>query len=58
MKLSNHLVYQMGGNSLELSLINITNGLIRIVDSVNLQNVGGDLFTHAVIDILSEEFQR
>jgi molecular chaperone DnaK (HSP70) len=52
------MVYQLGGNSLELSLLNITNGLARIIDSINLQNVGGDLFTTAVIDILCEEFQR
>ena len=48
----------MGGNSLELALINITNGLLRIIDSACLKNVGGDLFTNVVIDILCEEFQR
>lgn len=57
-KVSNVLVYQMGGNSLEVSLVNITNGLLRIKNSINLQTLGGDAFTGIIIDILCEEFQR
>ena len=52
------LVYQMGGNSIEVSLVQLTNGLYRYVDTIKLENVGGDLFTDIVVDILCEEFQR
>jgi molecular chaperone DnaK (HSP70) len=52
------LVYQMGGNSIEVSLVNLLNGLYRIIDSIVIKNLGGDLFTDLIIDILCEEFQR
>ena len=48
----------MGGNSIEVSLVQLSNGLYRYVDTVKLVNVGGDLFTDIVVDILCEEFQR
>ena len=56
--LSNALVYQMGGNSIEVTLVSILNGLYRCVDSINLTNIGGDRFTDIVVDILCEEFIR
>ena len=52
------LVYQMGGNSIEVSLVSLLNGMYRILDSISLQNIGGDRFTDLVIDVLCEEFQR
>ena len=55
---ANVLVYQMGGNSIEVALVNITNGLFRITDSLNITNIGGDAFTQLVVDILCEEFQK
>ena len=48
----------MGGNSIEVSLVNLLNGLYRIIDSIVIKNLGGDLFTDLIIDILCEEFQR
>ena len=48
----------MGGNDIEVSLVQLTNGLYRYVDTVKLENVGGDIFTEIVVDILCEEFQR
>ena len=48
----------MGGNSIEVSLVNVVNGLYRIVDSISVKNVGGDHFTDIVVDILCEEFIR
>ena len=48
----------MGGSSTELSLVSITNGLFRIVDSLLVNNLGGDQFTDIIVDILQEEFQK
>lgn len=50
-------MYQMGGNSIELSLINLSNGLYRLIDSVDLKS-GGDQFTEIIADILIEEFKK
>jgi len=52
------LVYQLGGNSVEVSLVDLCNGLYRIIDSKSLMNLGGDNFTELIIDICSEEFTR
>lgn len=48
----------MGGNSLEVTLISLTNGLYRISDSINLVNIGGDQFSEIIVGILCEEFQK
>lgn len=48
----------MGGNSIEVTLINLSNGLYRCLDSINVLNSGGDQFTDIVVDILCEEFQK
>lgn len=52
------LVYQLGGNSVEVSLVFLSNGLYRLIDSKNLKNVGGDNFTDLIVDICAEEFKR
>ncbi|RNA23935.1 heat shock 70 kDa 14 [Brachionus plicatilis] len=51
------LVYQMGGNSIELTLISLSNGLYRLIDSVDLKS-GGDQFTEIITEILIEEFKK
>ncbi len=48
----------MGGNSIEVSLISLSNGLYRCLDSIYVENTGGDKFTDIVVDILCEEFQK
>jgi molecular chaperone DnaK (HSP70) len=48
----------MGGNSIEVTLISIVNGLYRCVATKSLMNIGGDRFTDIVVDILCEEFIR
>ncbi len=52
------LVYQLGGNSVEVSLVTLNNGLYRILDSRHLKNVGGDKFTDLIVEILVDEFKR
>lgn len=52
------LIYQMGGNSIEVSLVSLLNGLYRFIDSISIKNLGGDRFTDLIIDVLCEEFQR
>ena len=48
----------MGGNSIEVTLISIVNGLYRCIASKSLMNIGGDRFTDIVVDILCEESLR
>lgn len=48
----------MGGNSIEVTIVSISNGLYRCLDSIYVQNSGGDQFTDIIIDILCEEFKR
>lgn len=52
------LVYQLGGNSVEVSLVSLNNGLYRIIDSKSIKNVGGDNFTDLIADICADEFKR
>lgn len=52
------LVYHLGGNSVEVSLVTLNNGLYRIIDSKSNKNVGGDNFTDLIVDICAEEFKR
>ena len=48
----------MGGNTIEVTYIKVINGLYQCVNSISLKNIGGDVFTDIVVDILSEEFIR
>lgn len=48
----------MGGNSIEVTLVSLNNGLYRCLDSIHMKNLGGDNFTEIVVDILCEEFQK
>lgn len=48
----------MGGNSIEVTLVSLSNGLYRCLDSIHVLNSGGDQFTDIVVDILCEEFQK
>ena len=48
----------MGGNTIEVTYIKVINGLYQCVNSISLKNIGADVFTDIVVDILSEEFIR
>lgn len=48
----------MGGNSIEVTLVSLSNGLYRILDSIDMMNTGGDKFTDVIVDILCEEFHK
>ena len=48
----------MGGSDIEVTLIDVINGLYRRVDSLSTFEIGGDTFTEIVINILCEEFKR
>jgi len=52
------LVYQIGGNSVEVSLVNVNNGLYRILDTKAVKNIGGDKFTDLIVDLCIDEFNR
>lgn len=57
-KNSKLLVYQMSSSTLEITLIELINGLYRKIDSINTFKIGGDAFTDVIISILCEEFKR
>lgn len=48
----------MGGNDVEVTLIDVINGLYRRVDSLSTFDIGGDTFTEIIVNILCEEFKR
>ncbi len=52
------LVYHLGGNSVEVSLVALSNGLYRIIDSKSVRGLGGDNFTDLIVDICCDEFTR
>ncbi|KAL4226022.1 Heat shock protein ssb1 [Mactra antiquata] len=52
------LVYRMGGLSSEVSIVNVHNGMYRILTDVTNSNVGGDMFTNELCKHLVTEFKR
>lgn len=52
------LVYHLGGNSVEASLVALNNGIYRIIDSKSVRGLGGDNFTDLIVDICCDEFTR
>ncbi|XP_030856093.1 heat shock 70 kDa protein 14 [Strongylocentrotus purpuratus] len=54
----NVLVYRLGGSSVSVSVINVTNGLQRIIASKTSRECAGDDFTKALADSCAIEFKR
>ena len=48
----------MSSSTLELTLIELINGLYRKIDSIHTFKIGGDAFTDIIINILCDEFKR
>lgn len=48
----------MGSSSLEITLIDLVNGLYRKIDSIYTFEIGGDHFTDVIVNVLVEEFKR
>lgn len=52
------LVYRVGGRTAECSLIHIDNGIYEIESTIHKNNLGGFIFTDAIVDYVAEEFFR
>lgn len=55
---SNVLVYRLGGTSHEATVLQIQNGMYRILASCNDHSFGADHFTEILQKHLASEFQR
>lgn len=54
----NVLVLRIGGESTDISVVKVQNGLYRVLSSQNSTNVAGSKFTDALTDYLATEFYK
>ncbi|KAK3103879.1 hypothetical protein FSP39_022624 [Pinctada imbricata] len=54
----NVLVFRIGGDSSDVSIVRTQNGLYRIMGSANSTELAGSKFTNALADYLAQEFYR
>ncbi|XP_074644816.1 heat shock 70 kDa protein 14-like isoform X3 [Tubulanus polymorphus] len=54
----NVIVYKMGGSSLHLTIVNVSNGLYRIISSIENDYIGGSLFDQVLVDHFVGEFKK
>ncbi|XP_071494687.1 heat shock 70 kDa protein 14-like [Diadema antillarum] len=54
----NVLVYRLGGSTVSVSVVNVTNGLYRIEASKTHHECGGDDITSALSNLCVQEFKR
>lgn len=55
---SHVLVYKLGGTSLNVTVLQINGGLIRVVSTYMDHGIGGESFTQALVQHLASEFKR
>ena len=55
---SNVLVLRIGGESTDVSIVKVQNGLYRVLSSQNSTAVSGSKFTEALTDYLATEFYK
>uniref|UniRef100_A0A671WHU4 Heat shock protein 14 n=1 Tax=Sparus aurata TaxID=8175 RepID=A0A671WHU4_SPAAU len=55
---SHFLVYKLGGTSLSVTVLQITGGLFRVLNTHTDHNIGGEGFTLALAQHLAAEFKR
>ena len=53
---SNVLVFDMGGGTLDVSIVNINNNVMQVVSTSGINNLGGDDIDNAIVDLLVSEF--
>ncbi|MBI5513774.1 MAG: molecular chaperone DnaK [Deltaproteobacteria bacterium] len=51
-------VYDLGGGTFDISILEITRGVFRVVSTNGDTFLGGDDFDQRIIDLLAEEFQQ
>ncbi|XP_062616552.1 heat shock 70 kDa protein 14-like [Saccostrea cucullata] len=54
----NVLVYRLGGDSTDVSVVRLHAGLYRILASTSTQHVAGSKFTNVLADFLAQEFYK
>lgn len=52
------LVFDLGGGTFDVSVLEISNGVIEVLATNGNNRLGGDDFDHCVIDYLVQEFRR
>lgn len=52
------LVFRMGGTSLDITILQVSNGMYSVLSSVLKKNFGGHQFTDCIVSFCASEFQR
>lgn len=52
------MVFRMGGTSLDVTVLDVSNGMYSVLSSVQKKNFGGHQITDVIVDFCSSEFQR
>ena len=52
------LVYRLGGTSLDVSVVNVSNGLYQILAAEHINTIGGRHFTQHLVNHFITEFNR
>ncbi|GFS64078.1 heat shock 70 kDa protein 14 [Nephila pilipes] len=56
--ISKCLVFRMGGTSIDVTILQVSNGMYSVLSSVQKKNFGGHQFTDCVVNFCASEFQR
>lgn len=52
------MVYDFGGGTFDVSILDISNGVIEVLATAGNNHLGGDDFDRCIVDYLVEEFKR
>jgi molecular chaperone DnaK len=52
------LVFDMGGGTLDISVVELRGGTIQVLSSVGCKNLGGNLFTELLFEDITQEFKK
>ena len=54
----NVLIYKLGGSTLSVSILNVNNGIFRILATETDRTCGGDQQTSLLVESCAKDFQR
>lgn len=52
------LVYDLGGGTFDASVVHISEGVIEVIDSQGIENLGGDDYDRRIFNYLVEDFKK
>uniref|UniRef100_A0A2L2Y747 Heat shock protein 14 n=1 Tax=Parasteatoda tepidariorum TaxID=114398 RepID=A0A2L2Y747_PARTP len=52
------LIYRLGGTSLDVTVLDVNNGMYSVISSISRKTLGGNLITNAIVDFCANEFKR